>query len=187
MALVRRLQECLHGLLDVLDLLSRLEACHYLTLLVDQELGEVPLDLCALLVIGISLRQHLVENGIERMGLIPASEALLALEELIQRIGIVAIHLQLLEAGEVGAIVELAELMDRLVCAGSLLAKLIAREIQDLKALCVICLIKFLQLCIGGSETAFRCSVDNEQHLVAFPLSYRDIPIKKEAFSATTL
>ena len=154
----------------MLNLLSRLEACHYLTLLVDQELGEVPLDLSTLLIIGVCLGQHLVENRIERMGLIPAGKALLALEELIQRIGIVAIHLQLLEAGEIGAIIELAELMDRLVCAGSLLAKLIAREIQDLKALCVICLIKFLQLCIGGSETAFRCSVDNEQHLVGILL-----------------
>lgn len=44
-----------------------LKTCYYLSLLVDEELGEVPLDVGTLLVVRISLAQHLVKYRIKRM------------------------------------------------------------------------------------------------------------------------
>ena len=55
---------------------GRLEAGYNLTLLVNEELGEVPLDIGTLLVVRISLAQHLVENRVERVALVPTSKAL---------------------------------------------------------------------------------------------------------------
>ena len=45
--------------LDIGDLLCGLEAGHYLSLLVDEELGEVPFDVGLLLIFGISLAEHI--------------------------------------------------------------------------------------------------------------------------------
>ena len=97
---------------------------------------------------------------------IPAGKAFLLLEEQEQRIGISAIDLYLLETGEFRTEVQLAELMDRLVGAGSLLAKLVAGEIENLETLAVIVFIKFFQLVVLGRETALGSCIDNQQHLV---------------------
>ena len=129
---------------NVLDLLRWLVTLDDLPFLVDEELGEVPLDVRLLLIVGISLGEHLVKDGIDRMSLIPTGEAFLLLEELIERVGIVAVDLYLLELRKLRAIGELAKLMDALVCARCLLAKLVAGEVEDLKALSMVTLVELL-------------------------------------------
>ena len=72
---------------------------------------------------------------------IPAGKAFLLLQEQKQRLSIVTINLDLLETGKFGAEIQLAELMDRLVGAWSLLSELVAREIENLETLTVVVLI----------------------------------------------
>ena len=79
---------------------------------------------------------------------IPAGETFLLLEELEERIGIVAIHLHFLEAGEFSAEIELAEFMDTLVGARSLLTELIAWEVENFKPLGMILLVEGLEFVI---------------------------------------
>ena len=96
------------------------------------------------------------------MGYVPAGKALLLLQELEEGVCIVAIHLDLLEAGELSAEVELAELMDALVGTWGLLTDLVAGEVENLKALGVIFLIKLLQFVVLRGEAALCGCVDNE-------------------------
>ena len=60
------------------------------------------------------------------MALVPAGKTALLLQKTEERVGIVAVDLDLLETGEVGAVGEFAEIVDRLIGAGGLLAKLVA-------------------------------------------------------------
>ena len=72
-------QPLFDSLSDDIETCGRLEASYNLTLLVNEELGEVPLDIGTLLVVRISLAQHLVENRVERVALVPTSKALTCL------------------------------------------------------------------------------------------------------------
>ena len=62
-----QLQPLFDLLSDDLKTSGRFETSDNLTFLVDQELGEVPLDVGAFLIVRISLAQHLVEHWVERM------------------------------------------------------------------------------------------------------------------------
>ena len=97
---------------------------------------------------------------------VPSSESLLLLEELKQGVGIGSVDLHFLEAGELSAEVELAELMDALVGAGSLLTELVAGEVEDDEVLRAVLLVEFLQLFILRCEAALGCCVHDEQHFV---------------------
>src|SRR3712207_4851001 len=130
-----------YGSFYILNLLGRLEACHNLPFLVDKELSEVPLDVRRLAPVGVCLVEHLHQDGCNLICHVETSKPFLALEELVERVGIVAIHLKFLELWELGAVVELAELVYALVGARSLVAKLIAGEVEDLESLGVILLI----------------------------------------------
>ena len=151
----------------MLYLLCRLVAFHHLAFLVDEELGEVPLDVGFLLIVRVGLRKHLLQDGIDGMRLVPAGEAFLLLEELIEGRGIVAVDLYLLELWELRAIGELAKLMDAIIRAWGLLGKLVAREVENLKALGMILLVKFLKLFILWRESAFSGGVDDKQHFIS--------------------
>jgi hypothetical protein len=83
-----------------------------------------------------------------------------------ERLGIFAINLYLLETGEFSAEVQFAELVDALVSAGSLLAELVAREVENLETLSVILLVQGFQFVVLRSETALGGGVDDEQYLV---------------------
>ena len=72
---------------------------------------------------------------------IPTSEALLLLQKLEHRVSILTVHLHFLESWELGAVGQLAELVNRLICARSLLSKLVAREIENLETLTMIFLV----------------------------------------------
>ena len=134
--------QCLfYLLLDIGHLLCRFKTGNDLTFLVDEEFGKVPLDVCFLLVVRISLGEHVVEDVGNGVLHIPACETFLFLEEFEEGVGIVAIDLDLLKAWEFRSEVEFAELVDALVCTRGLLAELVAREIEDLKSLTVILLV----------------------------------------------
>ena len=122
-------------LFNVFCLLSWLEAGNHLSLLVDEEFGEVPLDVGLLLVVGISFGKHVIEDVGNGVLHIPSSKAFLLLKELKQGVGIFAVHLYLLEAWEFGAKVQFAEFVNAFVGAWCLLAKLVTGEVEDGKAL----------------------------------------------------
>ena len=67
------------------------------------------------------------------MALVPSGKAFLLLQELVERVGVFAVYLQLLEPRELCSVCELAEVVYRFVCAGCLLAELVAREIEYLE------------------------------------------------------
>ena len=142
------------GLYD-LHLGGGLEAGYHLALLVDEELGEVPLDVGLLLVVGVCLAEHVVQNSCQVVLGIPAGEAFLLLQELVQGICILAVDLDLLETRELGAEVQLAELMDAFIGARSLLSELVAGEVENLEALAVILLVKGLQLVVLWGSLPF--------------------------------
>ena len=152
------LQQCLNLLGNILDALCGLETGYNLSLLVDQELGEVPLDGGFLLVVGIFFRQHILKNRRNGVVHIPSGKAFLLLQELEEGIGIVAVYLDLLEAREFCAKIELTELVNAVVGARSLLAKLVAGEVEDLEALSMILLVECLKLVILGGESVLTIS-----------------------------
>ena len=110
------------------------------------------------------------------MSLVPTLESLLLCEILEQGIGIRTIHFHLLESWKLRTVIHLAELMDRLVGARSLLSKLVAGEIKDFKSLTMIFFVEFLQFLILWCKSTFYGCVDDEQHL-------RCILLKSDALS----
>ena len=142
-------------LCDIVEALCRFESSHYHSALVDEELGEVPLDIALLLVVRVGLAEHLVEDWGEGMALVPAGKTALLLQETEERVGIVAVDLDLPETGEVGTVGEFAEIVDRLIGTGGLLAKLVAGEIEDFKALGVIFLIEGFEFLILRSKATW--------------------------------
>ena len=101
---------------------------------------------------------------------VEACERLLLLEELEEVVGVVAVHLHLLEARELGVVRELAELVYRLVGAWGLCAELVAREVEHLESLRMILLVELLQLLVLRCEAALCSCVHDEQHLVGILL-----------------
>ena len=99
------------------------------------------------------------------MILVKALEALLCLQVGEQRRLVLAVDLYFLELGKLSTKIQGAELMNFLLGAGSLLTKLVAGEVENLKTLVLILLVQGLQLFVLRSETATGGRVDNEQHL----------------------
>ena len=100
------------------------------------------------------------------MALVPAGKTALLLQKTEERVGIVAVDLDRLETGEVGAVGEFAEIVDRLIGAGGLLAKLVAGEIEDFKALGVLFLIEGFEFLILRSKATLGSGVYYEEHFV---------------------
>ena len=67
------------------------------------------------------------------------------LKILIERGSIFAIYLDLLETAELGVVLQCAEAVDRLGVSRCLECELVAGEIQDLKSLVLVLLIKALE------------------------------------------
>ena len=65
--------------------------------------------------------------------------------------------------------------MDLFIGAGGLVAELIAGEIQNLKPLALIFVIKLLKLRVLRGEYAFGGGVDNQQN-PSFVVSQRNLP-----------
>ena len=116
-------------------------------LLVDQKLGEVPLD-------------RLAAQQPRRFGRQPT----------VQRIGVGAIDLNLGHHGETDAVIQLAKLSDLVVATGVLRAKLVAREAQHHQTLLAISLVQFFQTGKLRRESAGAGGVD-DQHRLALELA----------------
>ena len=93
------------------------------------------------------------------MALIPAGKAFLFLEELKQRFGIFAVHLDLLEARERCVVVQFTELMNAFIGAWSLLSELVTGEIKHFEALSMIGFVELFQLFILRGEATLRSSI----------------------------
>src|SRR5579871_2520044 len=118
------------------------EAFDHLPGAVDQELGEVPLD-----------------------GLCAEQSRLFVLEVPPQRVGVAAIHFDLLEHRKGDAVVLRTERADVCRRARLLAAELVAREAKDREPLVLIRLVEILQPGILRRESALARGVDDQQHL----------------------
>ena len=131
------MKELLNALFNYLDARSWLKTINHHTALVCKELGEIPLDIWFLLVVGIILFKHIVKNASQLMVHIPSLEALLFLEILEQGVSSIAVNLHLLETREFSTVVERAEFVDFVVGAGGLALELVAGNVDDLETLVV--------------------------------------------------
>lgn len=113
-----------------------------IALLVDKELLEVPLD-----------------------ALEAEEPRLLGLQPRVERIFVVAVHVNLLHDGEADAVIELAELRNLLGGAWLLACKLVAWEPEHLETLVVVLLVELLEVGVLLCEPTLGGGVDNEHHL----------------------
>ncbi len=135
------LQKVLYGLCHLTEVARGFEALYYFAIAVNEELGKVPLDLTALLILWIDFAQHSIKNGCYLVAHIEARESLLALQVLVQRDCTFAVDIHLSKLGKLGSKLELADFVDLLNRLRSLSIELIAGEVQDLKTLLPICFI----------------------------------------------
>ena len=84
--------------------------------------------------------------------------------------GVVTVHVDLVEHGEADPVVLLAESTDLVRRAGLLLAELVAGKAENLQALFLQVVIKRFQSLVLRRETALAGGVNNQQHL-AFKIS----------------
>ena len=126
----RPLQELLDASLDCFGEHGGLEAAYDVPFAVDEELGEVPLDVVVFV-------DSLAELGGRRDGDVLYLVARVGrlwhrlFKELENRGGGIAVHVNFLEAGERGVVGERAELVDFVVASLSLFQKLVAWKIED--------------------------------------------------------
>src|SRR5690606_25232898 len=113
---------------------------------VDEELGEVPLDIVAILTGFFGLKVG------------------------VKRVGAGAVDVDLRHDGEGDAVVDPAELLDLLVGAGVLLLELVAGEADDGEATVPVLLVEGFEALELGREAAFRGGVDDEED-VAFEVA----------------
>ncbi len=164
--------KALNALSDFLHIGSRLEPCYDVAFTVYDELGEVPLDVGVVLIVGITLLEHLAHH--QGCGALSESlKTLLLLEVGEQGESILDVDVRLLHLRELRLILELAELVDLLVCAGSLSRELVAGDVYDLEALVVQVFIHLLdRLVVGSKAAACRCVHDEHDLAVFFPELY---------------
>ena len=86
-------------------------------------------------------------------------------EVLVQGDGVVPVHIDLGELGEGDAVPAGAEAVDLLVCAGGLLAELVAGEVQNLQAVLLVEVVEILKGIVLGREATAGGGVDDEKHL----------------------
>lgn len=143
---------------------SRIEALDYVAIAIDEELGEVPLDVATIATLAIDLGgepEHAVHQHVART----TARGLLLLEVLEERRGIVTIDIDLLETRESGIVLGIAELGDALVILLGLLHELIAGEIEHNETLILILAVHRLERLILWGQTAGCSCIDYEQHL----------------------
>lgn len=96
------LQKVLYGLCHLTEVVRGFEALYYFAIAVNEELGKVPLDLTALLILWIDFAQHSIKNGCDLVAHIEARESLLALQVLVQRDCTFAVDILPFQTGETG-------------------------------------------------------------------------------------
>ena len=153
-----------------------LEARGHVTLTVDDELREVPLDLRVVLVVGVKLRQDLPEL-VGHLALAEALEALLGLQELVEWQGVLPVDVGLPHLGVLRAVLLHAEVVNLLVRPGRLRAKLVAGDVQDLKTLIAALLVYFLNKPVLRGEPSLLGRIDDQHHLPLEPFHGNVVPL----------
>ena len=136
-----------------------MEALHDVALAVDQELGEVPLDVAGGLGAGEPvLLQQLAQagDGLVRRVVLRAG----GLEKDVDGVGARAVHLDLGELVEGRVVLERAELVDLVVAARRLVPELVAGEVEDLEPCGVVPGVELLEPFVLRREAAARGGVD---------------------------
>ena len=127
--------------LNVADFFRRLVTLQYASVARDKEFSEVPFDIGLLVVIGILLTHHLVHKLALLVARVKTAKALLCFQEGVERMLVGSIHLNLIELWKLDVEVGRAERVNLLNGTRSLFAKLVAREIENLKAVLSILLV----------------------------------------------
>ncbi len=114
-------------------------ALHHLAILVDQKLGEIPLD------------------GIAEQA------ALFAFQKFVERMFVSTVDIDLGEQRKIDPIIDLAKRLDLVVIAGLLMSKLVAGEGKRFETALLVFCVEFLQALVLRREAAFAGRVDNQQ------------------------
>ena len=150
---------------------------------INEELRKVPLDIrlvAELLVVHLG---ELFEHGVFD-ALSEALERLFRRKIGEQRIGGLAVDVDLFKLRELRAEFQCAERMDLVLAAGRLIGKLVAGEIEDLKALVPKLPIHCFERIVVRRKPAAGRRVDDQKHLalvfgktdvVTFSVLYREI------------
>ena len=132
----------------------------------DKELGEVPFDPGLGSVVRIPGQQIGVEFFSFRCLGVQPPESFAHHQMAEQRGGIFPGDIGFAEAGKGGVVVQGAEPVDLIPGSRSLVAELVAGEVQDLKSPAVETLVQIFKCLVLGGEAASCGGVDDEQHLV---------------------
>ena len=162
----------LHIDVDIGHLVGGLVTLYHTTIATNEEFGEVPLNVGILIVVGIALTQHVVEQLAQIVVEVETAEWFLRLEIGVKGMLACSVYLDLIELWELNAEVGRAELLDFLNGARGLLAKLVAGEVENLQALGLVLLVQLFELFVLRGESATGGGVYNQQHL-AFVLCQR--------------
>ena len=88
-----------------------------------------------------------------------------SLEELVDRIGVRPVHLDLCKLIERRVVLERAELVDFVIAPRRLVSKLVAREVEYLKPLLVVLGVELFKPRVLRREATSRGGVDDQDHL----------------------
>ena len=131
---------------------------------VDQELCEIPLDVAWFLgACQTVLGEQFTQFGDFRLGRIVLRSC--SLEELVDRIGVRSVHLDLGKLIERCIVLERAELVDFVIAPRRLVSKLVAREVEYLKPLVVVLGVELFKPRVLRREATARGGVDDQEHL----------------------
>lgn len=86
------------------------------------------------------------------------------LQEVIYRVSVVTVNLNLVHNWESDTVVQLAEVTDLLLRARFLATELVAWETKDDQALVLVLLVQALQILVLWGETTLGCNVDNQDN-----------------------
>ena len=112
--------------LNVVHLVRGLVALDDTAVARNEELGEVPFDVGILVVVGVFLAKHVVQQLAQAFVEIEAAETFLCLQIGIEGVFVRTVHLNFVELWELDVEVSRAELVDFLNGAGCLFAELVA-------------------------------------------------------------
>ena len=123
------LEELLDLLFYILNVVSRLKACHNFTFTIHEEFGEIPLYIARFAPAREILVEDVFENGREFVVLVKTLERLLRFEPGVEGEFVGTIHLCLAKLREVYTELQRAEFADFGIRTRSLSTKLVARHI----------------------------------------------------------
>ena len=129
------LEEFFNLLLNVLNVVCGLEACHNLSFAINEEFGEIPLHIARFAPARNIFVQKTFEDGCKFVVFVKALEGLFRLEPSVEGKFVLTIHLSFAELWEVYTILQRAEFADFSIATRSLTSKLVARYVENHKTL----------------------------------------------------